>query len=74
LKSEAPVGRFLADQLLIPMALAGGGKFRTLAPSNHTRTNIEVVKMFLDVNVKCEEKEKDLWEIEIEKECKNEMD
>ena len=31
-----PVGIHLADQLLIPMAMAGGGTFRTLTP---TRTH-----------------------------------
>ena len=29
LASDVPVGRFLADQLLIPLAMAGGGRFRT---------------------------------------------
>ena len=28
----------LADQLLLPMALAGGGRMRTMHPSNHART------------------------------------
>ncbi len=31
LRTDVPVGCHLADQLLIPMALAGGGSFRTLA-------------------------------------------
>ena len=52
LATDAPVGAYLADQLLVPLALAGGGVFRTLRPSRHTRTNIEVVKRFLDVDVK----------------------
>ncbi len=48
---DAPVGGYLADQLLVPMALAGGGAFRTLPPSRHTLTNIEVLKAFLDIDV-----------------------
>lgn len=49
LASEAPVGEHLADQLLLPMAMAGGGAFRTVTPSLHTRTNAEVVARFLPV-------------------------
>ena len=41
------VGEHLADQLLIPLALAGGGAFSTVTPSRHTRTNAEVIARFL---------------------------
>jgi RNA 3'-terminal phosphate cyclase (ATP) len=51
LASEAPVGPHLADQLLLPLALAGGGSFRTGELTPHTRTNIEVLGSFLDVRV-----------------------
>jgi len=44
----APVGEHLADQLLVPMAMAGGGSFHTGPLSRHTTTNIEVVQRFLD--------------------------
>lgn len=43
----APVGEHLADQILIPMALAGGGTFRTGQLSRHARTNMEVITTFL---------------------------
>jgi len=49
LDSGVPVGEYLADQLLIPMALARGGSFRTGPLSLHARTNIDVIEMFLDV-------------------------
>lgn len=49
LASEAAVGRHLADQLLLPLALAGGGEFTTLSPSQHTLTNIEVIQAFLPI-------------------------
>lgn len=49
LRSDVPVGSHLADQLLIPMALAGAGSFRTVTPSAHTATNVSVVRRFLDV-------------------------
>ena len=49
--ANVPVGEHLADQLLIPLALAGGGVFRTMALTEHTRTNIEIVKRFIDVDI-----------------------
>jgi RNA 3'-terminal phosphate cyclase (ATP) len=52
LEAGAPVGEHLADQLLLPMALAGGGSFFTAPLSLHARTNIEVLKLFLPVDVR----------------------
>ena len=49
LSSGVPVGPHLADQLLIPMALAGEGAFLTTAPTDHTTTNIAVIERFLPV-------------------------
>jgi len=49
LASKAAVGTHLADQLLLPLALAGSGSFRTLEPSLHTKTQIEVIRWFLGV-------------------------
>jgi RNA 3'-terminal phosphate cyclase (ATP) len=66
LASAAPVGPHLADQLLVPMALAGGGCFRTVEPSEHTRTNIEVIKRFLPVEVRLAQEGPDLWKIDVE--------
>jgi RNA 3'-terminal phosphate cyclase (ATP) len=51
LKSEMPVGPYLADQLLLPLALAGGGAFRTQGLSRHATTNIDVIGRFLDVPI-----------------------
>ena len=50
LGSDAPVGRHLADQLMIPMAMAGGGRFRALPLTRHSTTNAHVIEMFLPVN------------------------
>ena len=47
--TDAPVGRHLADQLLLPMALAGTGSFTTMAPDDHVPTNISVIGKFLPV-------------------------
>ena len=37
LAAGVPVGEHLSDQPLLPLVLGGGGVFRTLAPSLHTR-------------------------------------
>jgi RNA 3'-terminal phosphate cyclase (ATP) len=42
-----PVGVHLADQLMLLLALAGGGSFRTLAPSGHARTQVAVIERLL---------------------------
>ncbi|GIK52035.1 MAG: RNA 3'-terminal phosphate cyclase [Planctomycetota bacterium] len=51
LASTAPVGRYLCDQLMLPLALAGGGRFRTVKPTRHAVTNAEVIRMFLPVDI-----------------------
>jgi RNA 3'-terminal phosphate cyclase (ATP) len=51
--SGAPVGEHLADQLLLPLALAGSGSFVTLPPSRHTQTNICVIEQFLGAVIRC---------------------
>jgi len=53
LRTDAPVGLHLADQLLIPMAMAGGGVFRTVEPTEHTRTQLELIPRFLDTRLEC---------------------
>jgi RNA 3'-terminal phosphate cyclase (ATP) len=49
LASDAVAGEFLADQLLLPLALAGGGSFTTTKLTQHSRTNMAVVSQFLPV-------------------------
>ncbi len=66
LASGVPVGIHLADQLLLPLALAGGGSFRTLEPTQHTHTNIEVLKKFLDVDIRLTGGGDD-WTLEVER-------
>ena len=46
LSSGAVVGEHLADQLLLPMVLAQGGEFLTGEPSEHLRTNAQVIEAF----------------------------
>ena len=46
-------------------ALAGGGSYITSALSQHTSTNIEVVRMFLDVRIDAHEVRPHEWLIAI---------
>jgi RNA 3'-terminal phosphate cyclase (ATP) len=62
-RTASPVGPYLADQLLIPMALTGSGCFRTSRPSSHTLTNIKVIKQFLDIDFILSQVGDESWEI-----------
>ncbi len=64
-KSQAAVDEHLADQILIPMALAGGGSFTTTEPSLHTKTNLQVIKLFLPVDFSITRLDEQLWKIEL---------
>jgi len=46
LASRAFAGPYLADQLILPFALAGGGSFTTVKPSQHARTAADIVALF----------------------------
>jgi RNA 3'-terminal phosphate cyclase (ATP) len=63
--SGVPIGIHLADQLLIPVALAGVGRFRTGPLSRHTTTNLEVIHQFLDVEFDLLEEPKRIWTISV---------
>ncbi len=66
LESGVVIGEYLADQVLLPMALAGGGKFLTCEPSLHTKTNIEIIQKFLPCMIACTEMGDDVWLISVE--------
>jgi RNA 3'-terminal phosphate cyclase (ATP) len=65
LQAGVPVGRYLADQLLLPLAMAGGGMFVTLQPSRHVITNMAVVKKFMQVEFDSEKIDEDVWRISL---------
>jgi RNA 3'-terminal phosphate cyclase (ATP) len=65
LAAGVPVGIHLADQLLIPMALAGGGTFRTRKPTAHTMTNADVIRRFLKVPVAVEHEGHDVYRVSV---------
>ncbi|WP_308197904.1 RNA 3'-terminal phosphate cyclase [Anaeromyxobacter oryzisoli] len=65
LAAGVPVGRHLADQLLLPMALGQGGVFRTLEPTGHTRTHAELLRTFLGTDIQVRAAGERAWEIEV---------
>lgn len=65
LDSGACIGEHLADQLLLPMALAGGGEFTTTAPSDHLRSNAALIEKFLAVEIGWEQVSKNGWRVAI---------
>jgi RNA 3'-terminal phosphate cyclase (ATP) len=67
LRSTAPVGTYLADQLLLPLAFGGGGTFRTIGLTPHATTNIDVIRAFLDVTIETQREDSGDWRITIGK-------
>ncbi|MCW8133464.1 MAG: RNA 3'-terminal phosphate cyclase, partial [Planctomycetota bacterium] len=63
LDADVPVGEHLADQLMLPMALAGGGRYRTVEPSLHAQTNVDTIAAFLPVRLKMTKIAPKAWEV-----------
>jgi RNA 3'-terminal phosphate cyclase (ATP) len=47
------------------MALAGGGSVRTVAPSEHTRTNATIIARFLPVDIQIEREGDRAWCVDV---------
>lgn len=64
-QTSAPVGPYLADQILLPLGISAwqrdqpawqrGGAFRTLALTRHATTHIEILRQFLDIDIRTEQ-------------------
>jgi len=54
-ENGAVLGEHLADQLLLPLALAGQGSFTTTVASSHLRSNCEVIETFLSARFQIED-------------------
>ncbi len=52
IKSGAPIDKYLADQILPFMALAGNSKIKVSEVTAHCKTNMYVIEKFLDVKFK----------------------
>ena len=64
-QSAAAVEEHLADQLLLPLALAGKGEFKTSEPSLHSLTNAEVIKALLYVEITFTQLDDNLWQVSL---------
>jgi len=65
LHAEVPVDEHLADQLLLPMALAGGGSFRTIKPSLHSTTNARIIERFLSAEIRFKQETAGVWRVDV---------
>jgi RNA 3'-terminal phosphate cyclase (ATP) len=66
LASEASVGEYLADQLLIPLALAGGGSFVATPLSPHSTTNMDVIARFLPRKFRVDRSKESVHRVDVE--------
>jgi RNA 3'-terminal phosphate cyclase (ATP) len=57
LASRAAAGEHLTDQLLLPLALAGGGSFTAQKLNMHARTNMDVISRFLPARFETQEED-----------------
>jgi len=55
LKQTAPVGEYLTDQLMLPLAIAGSGSFASTGLSRHAETHLALIREFLSVPVRSEQ-------------------
>lgn len=67
LKSEAMVDEYLADQLLLPLALGRGGKFTATTISDHTKTQAEMIAKFIDCQINFTELGDKYWLVEVKR-------
>ncbi len=64
---NAAVDAYLADQLLLPIALAGGGSFTTAGWSRHAATNALIIGQFLPVAIQTAQLEQGCIRVELTK-------
>ena len=62
LEARVPVGKHLADQLMLPLGIGaslgmGGGAFRTMELSLHATTHIEILRRFLEIEIQVDREE-----------------
>jgi len=65
LHSNAVVGPYLADQLLVPLAMGAGGRFTMMRPILHFETNVETIRKFLDAKIRYVEEAEGMWLVEV---------
>lgn len=63
--ADVPVGEHLADQMIPYLALGAGGRFATVEPSSHTRTQIEIVRAFVARDIRTARDADGRWWVEV---------
>ena len=56
MRTDAPVGEYLTDQLMLPLAISahlkqGGGEFRSTGLSRHAKTHLDILNRFFDIQI-----------------------
>lgn len=65
LHKGVPVWSHLADQLMLPFAMAGSGEFGTCALTPHSETNASVIEQFLQIKIQSNELDRGLKAVRI---------
>lgn len=65
LKSTCSVGKYLADQLLIPMVMSRGGSFLMPEPTEHFKTNVFIIEQFFGKCISYSQLSKGHWKVEV---------
>ena len=69
-RGTSPSGRHLADQLMLPLGIgaylgSGGGVFRTMELSPHATTHLEILRRFLETEVRVKQCGPEDWLVRI---------
>ncbi|OEY95652.1 RNA 3'-terminal-phosphate cyclase [Acinetobacter proteolyticus] len=70
IESNAAVDEYLADQLLLPLALGHGGEFTAQCISEHTRTQAAMIEKFIDCEIEFIELNKTLFQVKVNHDSK----
>ncbi len=70
LATDVPVGEHLADQLMLPLGVSvfrggPGGEYRTFALTPHSTTHLDVLRLFLDLDVAVLDHDRDACTVRI---------
>ena len=62
LAAGVPVGKYLADQLVLPLGIGAhlgsdGGTFRAMGLSLHSTTHLEILRRFLEIGIQVDREE-----------------
>lgn len=65
LADDVPVGRHLAEHLLVPIAVGGGGTFVTTQPNHDAMASLDLIRAFLGLGISTTEQGRDNWLVRI---------